>query len=102
LDRSLIGWALKDTALCWKLNPSPEQDSSKANAFFRDLYLSVSELISTPNHFFFDFEAHEHTAQVESDKRKVLEARFRMSQRDHDWWRTESGEKGPLIRLPVH
>ncbi len=53
------------------------------------------------DHHFFDFEAHEHTAQVEPDKRKVLEARFRMSPRDQEWWTNESGQKGKLIRLPI-
>jgi len=99
--QTLTGWALKDTALCWKLNPEPGGDGSKANAFFRDLYRSVSEMLGGADHHFFDFEAHEHTAQVEPDKRKVLEARFRMSSRDQEWWRTESGQKGKLIRLPV-
>jgi len=101
VDQTLSGWALKDTSLCWKLNDAPGADGSKANAFFRDLYESVSDLISKPGHYFFDFEAHEHTAQVDADKRKILEARFRMSQRDKEWWKNESGQRGPLIRLPV-
>jgi Lhr-like helicase len=99
-QESLTGWAVKDTALCWVLNENPG-GGSKANAFFRDLYGSVSEMLGNPGHNFFDFEAHEHTAQVEPDKRKLLEARFRMSPRDHDWWKSESGQKGKLIRLPV-
>jgi DEAD/DEAH box helicase/Domain of unknown function (DUF1998)/Helicase conserved C-terminal domain len=99
--QTLTGWAIKDTALCWKQNPDPAADGSKANAFFRDLYLSVSEMLTEADHHFFDFEAHEHTAQVEPDKRKALEARFRMSPLDHEWWKSESGQKGKLIRLPV-
>ena len=98
---TLTGWAVKDTALCWMLNESPGAEGSKANAFFRDLYSTVAETLTNPGHSFFDFEAHEHTAQVEPDKRKVLEARFRMSPRDQEWWKTESGQKGRLIRLPV-
>lgn len=97
----VMGWALKETALCWKLNPNPGAEGSKANAFFRDLYQSVSELLRTGHHHLFDFEAHEHTAQVEPERRKVLEARFRMSPRDKDWWTNESGQQGPLVRLPV-
>ncbi|MEI7560758.1 MAG: helicase-related protein, partial [Actinomycetes bacterium] len=100
-DKSLIGWALKDTALVWKLNAEPAGTRVKVNVFFRNLYTSVAELLGTPSHYFFDFEAHEHTAQVEGDRRKVLEARFRQSDLDHKWWKTESGQKGPLIRLPV-
>lgn len=101
IDKKLFGWALKDTALSWILNHTPVADGSKANTFFRDLYSSVSELLGGSDHYFFDFEAHEHTAQVDADKRKVLEARFRMSSRDREWWKTESGQKGPLVRLPV-
>lgn len=99
-DKSLTGWALKDTALIWKLNPPMSKPDKKLNAFFRDLYTSVAELLGTPEHYFFDFEAHEHTAQVDSDRRKVLEARFRQSELDKKWWK-ESGQKGSLVRLPV-
>lgn len=96
------GWALKDTAIVWRLNGSPVEEGSRANRFFRHLYALVSEAITNPgDHHFYEYEAHEHTAQVEPDRRKVLEARFRMSPRDQEWWRDESGEKGPLIRLPV-
>lgn len=98
---AITGWALKDTALRWVINENPSAEGSKANAFFRDLYCSVSEMLASSRHSLFDFEAHEHTAQVEPDKRKVLEARFRMSPRDHEWWKNESGQKGKLIRLPV-
>jgi hypothetical protein len=99
--QTLTGWAMKDTALCWVLNPKPATEGSRANAFFRELYASVSEFLGNEDHHFFDFEAHEHTAQVDSDQRKLLEARFRMSPRDYEWWKNESGQKGKLIRLPV-
>jgi superfamily II DNA/RNA helicase len=101
VDNTLTGWMLKDTAILWTLNDQPTPPDSRANRFFRDLYLTVSRQLAIPGHFFFDFEAHEHTAQVDSDRRKALEARFRMSNRDREWWTTESGQKGPLSRLPV-
>ena len=99
--RATKGWALKDTSIEWKLRDTPPSDGSRANQFFRTLYQSVSHAIASSGHHFFDFEAHEHTAQVEPDKRKVLEARFRGSDRDKTWWTTESGERGPMVRLPV-
>lgn len=100
-DKALMGWALKDTALRWMINDYPADGGSKANAFFRDLYLSVAEMLADPGHHYYEFEAHEHTAQVEPEKRKILEARFRMSKRDHEWWKQDSGQAGKLIRLPV-
>lgn len=97
--KKLRGWALRDTVLRWHLNPLPTNSGGKANAFFRDLYGSVAQWIGGDNHPLFDFEAHEHTAQVEPERRKALEARFRMSERDKEWWRDQIG--GRLIRLPV-
>ena len=35
---SLTGWALKDTALTWKLNETPVEADGRINSFFRDLY----------------------------------------------------------------
>jgi superfamily II DNA/RNA helicase len=101
IDATHTGWLLKDTAILWTLNERPAASDGRGNRFFRDLYLTVSHQLATPGHFFFDFEAHEHTAQVDSDRRRLLEARFRMSSRDKEWWVKESGQKGPLSRLPV-
>ena len=101
VDNTHLGWMLKDTAILWMLNESASTSDGRVNRFFRDLYLTVSQQLANPGHFFFDFEAHEHTAQVDADRRKVLEARFRMSNRDKEWWVNESGQKGPLNRLPV-
>lgn len=101
VDQNLSGWALKDTALAWNLNRKPLEAGSKANVFFRDLYGQVAQMLSTSGHPLYDFEAQEHTAQVDNEKRKVLEARFRMSPRDQEWWKNESGQQGPMIRLPV-
>lgn len=97
--KKLRGWALRDTVLRWHLNSTPSTSRGQPNAFFRDLYQSVAEWIGGNEHPLFDFEAHEHTAQVEPERRKALEARFRMSDRDKEWWREEIG--GRLIRLPV-
>ncbi len=99
-DANLTGWALKDTALLWKQTQPDATPAETTNRFFRDLYLAVAEMLGTPNHYFFDFEAQEHTAQVDADRRKVLEARFRQSDLDKQWWR-DSGQKGALVRLPV-
>ena len=101
IDTHLSGWTLKDTALAWILNTQPLEAESKANVFFRDLYAQITTMLSAPDHPLYDFEAQEHTAQVDSEKRKILEARFRMSPRDQDWWKNESHQQGPMIRLPV-
>lgn len=103
VDRgSLVGWNLKSTALLWKLGTGVQgSESTKQNAFFRQLYLSASEILTSPEHPLFQFEAHEHTAQVDSERRKVLEARFRRNQRDVAEWESNPDNKGPIQPLPV-
>jgi Lhr-like helicase len=98
----LEGWILQGSALRWRLTlDEPEAEDGKYNTFFRKLYLSVAQLVTSAEHPLFDFESHEHTAQVDADKRKLLETRFRLSERDHEEWKSRPENKGPLRRLPV-
>lgn len=103
LDKNkIIGWTLKSSALLWHLLPdSPETRDQSQNNFFRDLYRSVAGILSTGQHPLFDFEAHEHTAQVEPSRRQQLEARFRRNDRDHKEWAENPDNKGPMPALPV-
>jgi hypothetical protein len=43
--------------------------SAKQNPFFRDLYANLARLLRDPVHPLFGFEAREHTAQVDGEKR---------------------------------
>jgi len=98
----LVGWTLKSSALRWQLLPDDASTQSTAqNQFFRTLYLTVSKMLAVPTHPLFDFEAHEHTAQVDAEDRKVLEARFRRNERDLAEWSSDASHKGPMPRLPV-
>lgn len=102
LDDRLVGWRLKAASMIWRLIGAPaEEPESSANAFFRQLYLTAAELLTLPSHPLFEFEAHEHTAQVDAAKRKLLEARFRFSKKDRDEWAKEPAHEAPLERLPV-
>ncbi|MFM8422019.1 MAG: DEAD/DEAH box helicase, partial [Verrucomicrobiota bacterium] len=99
--RQLVGWALKSSALCWRLTLDHPEASSRANAFFRVLYPAIADVLAQRGHPFFDFVASEHTAQVDADSRKVLEQRFRRNARDVEEWASNPSNKGPLPRLPV-
>ena len=94
------GWRLNSQALVWSLNPA-EIPGENTNRFFRALYPKLAEILTAPNHPFFDFEAHEHTAQVDAEKRQFLEARFRFTQKDQNEWNAKPDAAGPLQRLPV-
>lgn len=98
IDAQTEAWRLKSSAMQWKLK---EAEESNPNPFFRQLYLSTAALLDSESHPLFAFEAHEHTAQVEANKRQMLESRFRYTQQDKDNWAVLSASETPLRRLPI-
>ncbi|MFN3581610.1 MAG: DEAD/DEAH box helicase [Pseudomonas sp.] len=100
IDSKLVGWRLNAAAMDWCLIVD-ENDGSRVNAFFRQLYLSVAKLLEQPGHPLFDFEAQEHTAQVEAPRRQLLEQRFRFTDKDRRDWDNNPAHEAPLDRLPV-
>lgn len=101
VDQQTSGWRLNASALQWQFvnaEPSPE---SRANPYFRDLYRSITDLLAqSRQHHFFDFEAQEHTAQVDALRRQELEQRFRYTPKDREDWQKQ-GHDAPLQRLPL-
>lgn len=100
IDAALVGWRLNAAAMDWCLM-SDDQPGTDANVFFRQLYLSIASLLRQPGHPLFDFEAQEHTAQVEAARRQLLEQRFRFSEKDRREWEENPAHDAPLERLPV-
>lgn len=96
----VYGWALNDSILQWRISTVPMQSGSRANVFFRELYNTTANLLLEKQHHLYDFEAQEHTAQVDADTRKILEARFRGSKQDREWWENRFPGKH-LNRLPI-
>ncbi|PTQ87171.1 DEAD/DEAH box helicase [Agitococcus lubricus] len=102
IDQQLIGWRLNAAALEWCLpNESLNVEDTRANQFFRTLYLNVADLLLHKNHPLFDFEAQEHTAQVDAGRRQLLEQRFRYTEKDRKDWASNPAHETPLERLPV-
>ncbi|PAW70199.1 MAG: DEAD/DEAH box helicase [Opitutia bacterium Tous-C5TDCM] len=100
-NQKLVGWTLKSSALRWTLTLDVPATTTPTNQFFRQLYLTITEVLTQPPHPFFDFVANEHTAQVDADKRKTLEQRFRRNPRDLKDWQENPDNKGSMPRLPV-
>lgn len=98
-DVGVTGWQLSGAALVWQLSGEEPQPADKGNPFFRNLYLNVAGLLSNCVYRLFDFEAREHTAQVEQEDRLEREARFRFSDKDREEWQKTHGR--PLKFLPV-
>jgi superfamily II DNA/RNA helicase len=102
IDAKLAGWRLNAAALDWRLiTGQPQADGPSANPYFRALYLSIADLLRRPSHPLFDFEAQEHTAQVDAPRRQLLEQRFRFTDKDRQDWKSNPAHEAPLERLPV-
>lgn len=102
IDLQMVGWRLNAAALDWCLpDASLLEDDSRANQFFRALYLNIADLLRQQSHPLFDFEAHEHTAQVDAGRRQLLEQRFRYTDKDRKDWADNPAHDAPLERLPV-
>ncbi|WP_338848771.1 DEAD/DEAH box helicase [Massilia sp. W12] len=102
LDKKMPAWRLNASKLIWRL---PDLSSFKTeqyvNQFFRALYLNIAALLRQTQHPLFDFEAQEHTAQVDASRRQLLEQRFRYTDKDRKEWAADPAHEAPLERLPI-
>ncbi|MBF0561547.1 MAG: DEAD/DEAH box helicase [Alphaproteobacteria bacterium] len=76
--KDVEGWRLAGNAVQFKASPISEE----GNPYFRSLYLSLSDVLRGDTVDIFGFEAREHTAQVDSERRQAREQRFRYSADD--------------------
>lgn len=102
IDQRLIGWRLNAAALDWCLPEDALQaEDKRINQFFRALYINIADLLRQKSHPLFDFEAQEHTAQVDAGRRQLLEQRFRYTDKDRKDWAENPAHEAPLERLPL-
>ena len=78
---SATGWQLKNACIEFHLGDGQSERGGMDNEFFRSLYVNLSQAISTDFHYF-GFEAREHTAQVDKNRREAREMRFRYGTED--------------------
>jgi superfamily II DNA/RNA helicase len=89
------GWRLNDAAVLFRLGePDEGERSSTENAFFRDLYGNLASMLGAKVHPLFGFEAREHTAQVDGERRAIREKRFRYGDKE----REELGSEDARLR----
>ena len=78
-----IGFRLNDACVLFKRGtPDSHQTQPNENAFFCDFYANLAATLREPIHPLFGFEAREHTAQVDSEKRAIREKRFRFGAKE--------------------
>ncbi|MDD3449866.1 MAG: DUF1998 domain-containing protein, partial [Gammaproteobacteria bacterium] len=98
LLEGVTGWRLKADTIVWRA-PLGTEIPQGANPFFRALYAQTAEMLGADDHALFEFEAQEHTAQVDADRRQLLESRFRYTTDDRARWKEEHPDDPPLQRL---
>lgn len=101
IDANTAGYRLTASALQWNLITDQPEANATVNKYFRELYLNLSNMLQQPSHPLFLFEAQEHTAQVDPERRQTLEQRFRFTEKDQKEWMERPGQNTPLERLPV-
>ena len=79
------GFRLNDACVLFKRGtPAIDPDHPNENAFFRDFYANLAATLRQPVHPLFGFEAREHTAQVDGERRAVREKRFRFGEKERE------------------
>ncbi|HEY1682885.1 MAG TPA: DEAD/DEAH box helicase [Candidatus Tumulicola sp.] len=76
------GWKLNDGCVRFYASALSDTTSTRENVFFRNFYIAVAHMLRRPDHALFSFEAREHTAQVDQDKREVREKRFKFGDKE--------------------
>ena len=76
------GFRLNDACVVFKRGGETDPGDSTENTFFRALYESLAVTLRSCAHPLFGFEAREHTAQVEGERRVVREKRFRYGEKE--------------------
>lgn len=78
-----MGFRLNDACILFLMgNPVIDARYPNENRFFRELYSNLAYTLREPVHPLFGFEAREHTAQVDQEKRVVREKRFRYGDKE--------------------
>lgn len=78
---STMGWQLRNACVLFKAGDGQAAAAAMDNGFFRSLYETLEQALATHWHFF-AFEAREHTAQVDKERREIREQRFRFGPDD--------------------
>jgi Lhr-like helicase len=77
------GWRLNEGCVRFKKG-TPAEDQRNQNPFFTEFYTTLARLLQNPSHPLFGFEAREHTAQVDAERRAIREKRFRYGSKEQD------------------
>lgn len=78
--RDVEGWRLAGQAVQFRAETVPAP--KRGNEYFAQLYQSIGAILANERPDIFEYEAREHTAQVDTDHRLARERRFRYGEED--------------------
>ncbi len=91
---TIDNWTLYANSIVFKVDDGISAEGEREpNAFFIDLYRSLSLAIDANERAIIGFEAREHTAQVDSKVRQIREARFRSRKDDREFLAKDETQK---------
>jgi hypothetical protein len=76
------GYRLNDAVIVFKRGTPGASSKRHENEFFQAFYGNLAATLQTDVHPLFGFEAREHTAQVDGEKRAIREKRFRFGDKE--------------------
>jgi hypothetical protein len=88
------GYRLNDAVIVFKRGMPGATSRRHENEFFQAFYANLAATLQTDIHPLFGFEAREHTAQVDGEKRAIREKRFRFGDKE----RQELAEQEKRLR----
>jgi len=92
----LRGWRLRESVVVF-CKGDPDTKSRDYNPFFVDYFSNLAVLLASPGHAVFGFEAREHTAQVDGERRELREKRFRYGKKERE--ELEALQKTPGVEM---
>lgn len=97
------GYALNAERIRWCPTTAAERQDrqTKGNSYFAKLYPRLAEVLDLDPLYLYRLESSEHTAQVDSPERKLLEDRFRNDSTSRADWKQLTGSDEEMLPLPV-
>lgn len=77
--KDCVYYQINEDALVWSI---PPETNNEVNQYFHNLYNGLVDDLENDKMDIFRFQCSEHTAQIDSNERKLLEKRFRYEDRD--------------------
>lgn len=96
------GYALNSERIRWcRVDAGEEPHPTRGNTYFAQLYPRLAKMLEDDPLYLYRLESSEHTSQVDSPERKLLEDRFRNDEASRKDWKAATQSEEEMLPLPV-